>query len=93
MVLLEKPQILKTAKELWAAYQEKHPQADLLDFYREHSFDLRRAGKEILEERGKPKALFTAEDHPAVSARAELPSGGIHEKLRALWTKLENFSS
>jgi hypothetical protein len=68
---LDKRRILKVAKELWAAYQEKHPQAGLLDFYRDHSLDLLRAAKEVQNERSNPKALFTAEGHPVVSATAE----------------------
>lgn len=67
----EKPRILKVAKALWAAYQDNHPQADLLDFYRDHSLDLRLAAKEILEEGDKQKALYTSEGHPAISARAD----------------------
>jgi hypothetical protein len=67
----EKPRILKVAKALWAAYQENHPQANLLDFYRDHSLDLRLAAKEILEEGDKQKALYTSEGHLAISARAE----------------------
>jgi hypothetical protein len=88
---LEKPRILKAAKELWAAYQEKHPQADLLDFYRDHSLDLRRAEKEILEERGRPKALVTAEGHPAILARAEFTLRGDPLQVESALDEAEEF--
>ena len=81
----EKPHILEVANELWAAYQQRHPRANLLDFYRDHSFDLYRAAQEILIERQKPQALFTEERHPVVFARAEFTlSGNPLEVERAL---------
>ncbi|HEY5571755.1 MAG TPA: hypothetical protein VIK64_01970, partial [Anaerolineales bacterium] len=73
---LDKRRILKVATELRAGYQVKHPQAGLLDFYRDHSLDLLRAAKEVQKERSNPKALFTAEGHPAISARAEFALRG-----------------
>jgi hypothetical protein len=67
---LDKPSIFKYAKELWTAYQENHPQADIGDFYRDHSLDLYLKVKDILADREKPQALFTAEGHPAEAATA-----------------------
>jgi hypothetical protein len=88
---LEKPRILKAATELLAAYQEKHPQAELLDFYRDHSLDLRRAEKEILEERGRPKALVTAEGHPAILATAEFTLTGDPLEVESALDEAEEF--
>jgi hypothetical protein len=73
---LEKPRLLKIAKKLWAEYQQEHSQAGLLDFYRGHSLDLYQAGEEIQEDRGKPEEVFTAEGHPAISAKAEFTIQG-----------------
>jgi hypothetical protein len=87
----EKPRILKIAQELWAAYHEKHPQPDLLDFYRDHSLDLRRAEKEIVEERSKPKALFTAEGHSAIAARAEFALRGDPQEVESALDEAEEF--
>lgn len=73
---LEKPQIMKVAGELWDAYREKHAHADLMNFYRDHSLDLYLAQKEILEERAKPKALFTKEGHSVLPSRAKFAIKG-----------------
>jgi hypothetical protein len=73
---LEKPELLNIAKELWVQYQQEHPQADLLDFYRDHSLDLYLAGQEILNESRKPKEVFTAEGHAALNARAKFTIQG-----------------
>ncbi len=76
---LEKPRIVKYAKELWAAYQESCPQADISDFYRDHSLDLHQAVRDILADREKPRLVFTPEGHPAeaATARFDLP-GDAH---------------
>ncbi len=68
---LEKPHLLETAKKFWAAFQEKHPQASLLEFYRDYSLDLLQAANDIAEERRKPKALMTGEGHRAISSKAD----------------------
>lgn len=88
---LEKPQLLKVAKDLWTSYQEQHPQADLLDFYRDHSLDLRRAAQEILKERGKPKPLVTGEGHQAISARSEFIIKGDPLDVESALDEAEEF--
>ena len=88
---LEKSQMLKAARELWAAYQEEHPQAGLLDFYRDHSLDLRRLGKEIQAERRKPNALFTAEGHPIAPARAAFTLTGDPGEVESALDEAEEF--
>lgn len=67
----EKPAILKAAQDLWSIYQQRNPHASLLDFYSNHSLELRNAAKSIQAESRKPKALLTPEGHPAVAARAD----------------------
>ncbi len=76
---LEKPRIVKYAKELWTAYQESYPQADISDFYRDHSLDLHMAVRDILSDREKPRPVFTPEGHPteAATARFTIP-GDAH---------------
>lgn len=76
---LEKPRIVKYAKELRAAYQESHPQSDIRDFYRDHSLDLHQVVRDILADREKPRPVFTPEGHPAevATARFDLP-GDAH---------------
>ncbi|OGO27602.1 MAG: hypothetical protein A2Z16_11705 [Chloroflexi bacterium RBG_16_54_18] len=88
---LEKPRILKAAKELWVAYQEKYPQSELSDFYRDHSLDLRHIEREILDERSKPKALLSREGHPAVSARAEFILNNDPLEVEDLLDEAEEF--
>ncbi|MGD8530996.1 MAG: hypothetical protein PVG97_08450, partial [Syntrophobacterales bacterium] len=88
---LEKPRILTVAQKLWAAYQAARPGADLSDFYRDHSLDLYRAAREIQEERGKSKRLFTGEGHPAVSARAEFTLKGDPREVESALDKAEEF--
>jgi len=76
---LEKPRIVKYAKELRAAYQESHPQSDIRDFYRDHSLDLHLAVSDILADRERPRRLFTPEGHPAEAATAHFAiSGNAH---------------
>ncbi len=53
----EKPAMLKAAQGLWSIYQQKNPQASLLDFYRDHSLDLRNAAK--FDSNRKPKTEST----------------------------------
>lgn len=87
----EKPEILAIAQELWADYQKKHPQADLLEFYRDHSLDLLRAEKEIVENRNKPKTLLTTEGHLAITAKAEFDIRGDPRKIVSTLDKAEEF--
>jgi hypothetical protein len=87
----EKPLILEVANELWTAYQQRHPRADLLDFYRDHSFDLYHTAQEILLERQKPKAVFTEERHPIVFARAEFTLRGSPLEVERALDEAEEF--
>lgn len=88
---LEKPDLFKIAKKLWIDYQQEHPQAGLLDFYRDHSIDLYQAGAEILQERGKPKEVFTAEGHPAISAKAEFNIQGNPRLVEIIINRADEF--
>jgi len=81
---LEKPRIVKYAQDLWAAYQETHPQMEISDFYRDHSLDLRLAVRDILADREKPRPLFTPEGHPAEAATARFAIPGDAHAVESL---------
>jgi hypothetical protein len=87
----EKPRMMKTANDLWSGYQKKHPNAGPLDFYRDHSLDLLRVGKEIQAERGKPKQLLTAEKHAVVSATSEFEIKGDARQVEESLNETEEF--
>jgi hypothetical protein len=88
---LEKPSLLKAAKNLWAEYQAEHPQADLDEFYRDRSLDLRQAALKIQEKRGEPQMVMTAEGHPAVSARADYSIRGDTREIERILDGAEEF--
>ena len=88
---LEKSSLLKIAQELWSDYQQEHPQADLLDFYRDYSLELYQAGKKIQQERNKPKAIYSAEGHPALSARADFAIQGDPLNAESALDQAEEF--
>jgi hypothetical protein len=67
---LEKSAMLEFAGELWSAYQERHPQADLGDFYRDSSLDLYKKAREIQRKRSHDVYLSN-EGHPLIKAKAE----------------------
>ncbi len=87
----EKPRMMKAAKDLWSEYQKEHPNAGLLDFYRDHSLDLLRVGKEIQSDRGKPKQILTAERHAVVSATAEFELKGDARQVEKVLNETEEF--
>jgi len=87
----EKPRMMKAAKDLWSEYQKEHPNAGPLDFYRDHSLDLLRVGKEIQVERGKPKQLLTAERHAVVSATSEFEIKGDARQVERDLNETEEF--
>jgi hypothetical protein len=66
---MEKEGMVTYAQSLWADYQSSHPQADLMDFYRDHSLDLYRHAKELQEERHAGPYL-TEEGHAFAPAEA-----------------------
>jgi hypothetical protein len=88
---LEKPSLLKAAKNLWAEYKAEHPQASLDEFYRDHSLDLRRAALEIQEKQGRPQTVMTGEGHPAISARAEYSIKGDTREIESVLDRAEEF--
>lgn len=88
---LEKPPLLKAAKNLWASYQADHPQASLEEFYHDRSLELRRAAIEIQEKRGGPQAVMTGEGHPAVSSRADYSISGDMQEVESILDKAEEF--
>ncbi len=88
---LEKPRIVKYAKELWTAYQERHPQADIRDFYRDHGLDIHLAVKDILADREKPRPIFTPEGHPAEAATARFTIHGDAHVVESLFDEAIEF--
>ena len=87
----EKPRMMKTANDLWSEYQKKYPNGNLLDFYRDHSLDLLRVGKEIQAERGKPKQLLTGERHAIVSATSEFELKADARQVEKVLNETEEF--
>jgi hypothetical protein len=88
---LDKHELVSGAKSLWAKYQESHYEAKLLDFYRDHSLDLKRMAEETLAERGKPKALITREGHAAVSATGIFGIPGSPAQVESVLDETEEF--
>ncbi len=88
---LDKRAIVEAAQDLWKTYQENHPGAELLDFYRDHSLDLLHAAKEIDDERRKPSTLLSGEGHPVVTSRAEFIIPGDVRKIERALDQTEEF--
>jgi len=60
--------VLAFGQELWGRYQTAHPDADIVDFYRQHGLDLYHRLQE--ESHAPLPKVFTPEGHEVVFARA-----------------------
>jgi len=59
----EKPRIMKSCQWSWSGYRKKHPNAVLLEFYRDHSLDLLGRKRDSSRTRKSPKNYSPPKGH------------------------------